>query len=251
MVIEHAVRPTNTPEIIAPEPTLLSMVFLEQKFLGKTVTEVNLPMIFQGKEASTEREIVSEAKTGDEQAQACIYVAYHDRVANYLLAKTGSAETAEDLASDSMGKVLRCLYSFDFRDGVNFSHWVFTIAHNQMASFYRREARYVQHALDTLTGDVIQAQPSDKHLEGLENRVTSTVLYLSALAHIESLPENQRNVVHSRFVKGLTISQTAELLEKSSGNIKALQHKGIARLRKLMIEPPATKLSQTRPLALL
>ncbi|MEK7581204.1 MAG: sigma factor [Patescibacteria group bacterium] len=147
MVIEHAARTVDTAEGITPRQPLLSMVVLEPLFLGRTISEANIPLIFQGRETSTEREVVLEAKAGEDQAQACIYVAYHDRVALYVLARTGRIETAEDLAGDTMGKVLSSVGGFEFREGIEFSSWVFRIAHNLVASFYRKMGRQGQELL--------------------------------------------------------------------------------------------------------
>lgn len=61
MVIEHAVRTVDTAEGITPRQPLLSMVVLDPSFLGRTISEANLPLIFQGRETSTEREVVLEA----------------------------------------------------------------------------------------------------------------------------------------------------------------------------------------------
>ena len=41
-----------------------------------------------------------------------------------------------------------------------------------------------------------------------------------------------------RFAVGLSIADTAKALGKREGNIKALQHKAVARLQKMLIPPP-------------
>jgi DNA-directed RNA polymerase specialized sigma24 family protein len=51
-------------------------------------------------------------------------------------------------------------------------------------------------------------------------------------------PDAQREVIALRFAVGLSIADTAKALGKREGNIKALQHKAVARLQKLLIPAP-------------
>ncbi len=205
-------------------------------FLGRTISEANIPLIFQGRETSTEREVVLEAKAGEDQAQACIYVAYHDRVALYVLARTGRIETAEDLAGDTMGKVLSSVGGFEFREGIEFSSWVFRIAHNLVASFYRKMGRQGQELLVSLADDVDHEHLTAMHKDDIELQAIGKLLYESAVSKIKELPERQRQAVHLRFVKGLSVARTAEEMVTNKGNVRALQHKGMARLKKFLIE---------------
>jgi RNA polymerase sigma-70 factor (ECF subfamily) len=65
----------------------------------------------------------------------------------------------------------------------------------------------------------------------VEERITiEEVRRASAL-----LPEAQREVIALRFGSGLSIADTAKALGKREGNIKALQHKAVAKLQKMLI----------------
>lgn len=245
MVAELDLRPHAMPETPNGNQPLFSQIILVPSFLGRTISEANIPSIFQGRETSTEREIVSDAKAGDDQAQACIYVAYHDKVALYILARTGRVETAEDLTGDAMGKVLKNIGCFEFREGIEFSSWVFRIAHNCVASFYRKMGRQGKELLVSLTDDVDHEHLTAMHKDDIELQAIGKLLYESAVSKIKELPERQRQAVHLRFVMGLSVARTAEEMVTNKGNVKALQHKGIARLKKFLIESPTTELSQT------
>jgi len=48
-------------------------------------------------------------------------------------------------------------------------------------------------------------------------------------------------VIALRFAVGLSISETAKVLGKRENNIKALQHKAVARLQRLLV-PEASRL---------
>jgi RNA polymerase sigma-70 factor (ECF subfamily) len=51
----------------------------------------------------------------------------------------------------------------------------------------------------------------------------------------EQLPDAQREVIALRFAVGLSIADTAKVLGKREGNIKALQHKAVAKLQRMLI----------------
>ena len=60
----------------------------------------------------------------------------------------------------------------------------------------------------------------------------------------ELLPEAQREVIVMRFAVGLSIAETAKALNKREGNIKALQHKAVSKLQKMLVpgDVPATRM---------
>lgn len=49
------------------------------------------------------------------------------------------------------------------------------------------------------------------------------------------LPDAQREVIALRFAVGLSVAETAKVLGKREGNVKALQHKAIAKLQTMLI----------------
>jgi RNA polymerase sigma-70 factor (ECF subfamily) len=52
------------------------------------------------------------------------------------------------------------------------------------------------------------------------------------------LPEAQREVIALRFAVGLSIAETAQVLGKREGNVKALQHKAVVRLQRALAVKP-------------
>jgi RNA polymerase sigma-70 factor (ECF subfamily) len=51
----------------------------------------------------------------------------------------------------------------------------------------------------------------------------------------DMLPDAQRDVIVLRFAVGLTITETAKALNKREGNVKALQHKAVQKLQKMLV----------------
>jgi len=55
---------------------------------------------------------------------------------------------------------------------------------------------------------------------------------------VQRLPDAQRDVIALRFAVGLSIAETAQVLGKRQGNVKALQHKAVTRLQKILLAEP-------------
>ena len=114
---------------------------------------------------------------------------------------------------------------FHWRE-VPFSAWIFRIAHNCIATHYRKNAQRGGVTAE-LSEDMVDGRP-DLAL-AVEERITmDEVRRASAL-----LPDAQREVIALRFAVGLSIADTAKALGKREGNIKALQHKAVAKLQKM------------------
>src|SRR5438128_6558004 len=94
-----------------------------------------------GKAASEDgRPLIERVRRGDQDAARILYERYFDRIYNYVYARLGRAEDAEDLAIDTMTRSLTRLDLFHDQ-GVAFSSWVYRIAHNATIDHYRRQGR--------------------------------------------------------------------------------------------------------------
>jgi RNA polymerase sigma-70 factor (ECF subfamily) len=149
------------------------------------------------------------------------------RVYRYALARLGNVTEAEDATEEVFLKMLGAIGGFRWRD-VPFSSWLFRIAHNQCATHYRRLAqRGGPHA--ELSSELIDWR--DGPAQAVEHLVTMEEVRRAT----EQLPDAQREVIVMRFAVGLSIAETAKALGKRENNIKALQHKAVAKLQKMLI----------------
>lgn len=183
-----------------------------------------------------ERQTVDRARTGDQSALADLYDWYMPRVYRYAMARMGNVAEAEDVTEEVFLKMLGAIGDFRWRD-VPFSSWLFRIAHNHIASHFRRIAqRGGPHG--EIPHEFIdwRVDPAAE----VEAQVTMDEVRQAT----ERLPDAQREVIVLRFAVGLSIAETAKTLGKREGNIKALQHKAVAKLQKMLIpgDAPVKKL---------
>lgn len=190
------------------------------------VSGVDFPT-YQAVAPDLERATVDRARTGDQQALADLYDWYMPRVYKYVLARVGNPAEAEDLTEEVFLKMLGAISGFRWRE-VPFSSWLFRIAHNCIATHYRRSAQR-GGVTSELSEDMVDSRP-DLAL-AVEERITIEEVRRAS----QMLPDAQREVIALRFAVGLSIAETAKALGKREGNIKALQHKAVAKLQKMLV----------------
>ena len=169
------------------------------------------------------------AKTGDPEALGAIYDWYLPRVYRYVLARLGDMSDAEDITEDIFLRMLGAIGEYK-STRVPFSAWLFRIAHNQVVSHYRKNGlRKDEDVIDDTVVD-IRHDPAS---------IVESQIELGEVAQaVQLLPDAQRDVISLRFAVGLSISETAQALGKREGNVKALQHKALARLQKTLLTEP-------------
>ncbi len=189
---------------------------------------------FQSVSLEVERETVDRARTGDQRALADLYDWYMPRVYRYALARLGNSVEAEDLTEEVFLKMLGAIGAFRWKD-VPFSSWLFRIAHNHVATHFRRNAQR-----GGPTSPIPEEMVDGRH--DIASAVEEQITMEEVRRATELLPNAQREVIALRFAVGLSIADTAKALGKREGNIKALQHKAVARLQRLLIpETPGIK----------
>ena len=177
--------------------------------------------------AEVERSTVDRARTGDQNALADLYDWYMPRVYRYAVARLGNTAEAEDVTEEVFLKMLGGISGFRWRD-VPFSSWLFRIAHNEVATHFRRSAQRGGPTA-ALSEDMVD------HNDGPALQVEQTMTIEEVRRATDALPDAQRDVIVLRFAVGLSITETAKALGKREGNVKALQHKAVAKLQRMLV----------------
>jgi RNA polymerase sigma-70 factor (ECF subfamily) len=175
--------------------------------------------------------LVELARGGDKEAFGQLYDHYQPSVYRFLYYRVGSMTLAEDLTAETFFRALRSMHSFRWQ-GKDFGAWLMTIARNLTADHFKAgRTRLEQTTEDMQTLDTTSDSPEAEVLSSLTNE--------SLLRALGELPTEQRECLIMRFLQGLSIAETAEILGRSSGAVKQLQLRGVRNLAKLI--PPAER----------
>jgi RNA polymerase sigma-70 factor (ECF subfamily) len=171
-----------------------------------------------------DRLLIARVRRGDQDAARTLYERYFDRIYNYVYARLGRVQDAEDLAIDTLTRSLTRLDLFQDQ-GVAFSSWVYRIAHNATIDHYRRHGKVTLVPLeDAVLPESVD--PSEVALEQLSNEELRGAL--------RQLTDEQQQVLILRFFQDLTAVQVAEVMGKSVGAVQALQHRALGSLERAL-----------------
>ena len=170
-----------------------------------------------------EESLVRRAQKQDQEAFARIYEEYFDKIYRYITLKIGDSVEAEDLTQQVFLNSLRSISSFRWK-GRPFSAWLYRIAHNQVVDYLRKKKKAAVPLKETLAGVGDNPQLAAERKLDIEQ----------VLAAARHLTDAQREVISLRFTSEMSIAQVAEVMGKSQGAVKALQHSGIVALRKAL-----------------
>jgi RNA polymerase sigma-70 factor (ECF subfamily) len=173
--------------------------------------------------------LVELARNGDAEAFGQLYDHYNASVYRFLYYRLGSVQLAEDLTAETFFRALRSMNGFRWQ-GRDFGAWLMTIARN-LATDHFKSART---RLETTTEDM---GTLDTHTEGADGPEAATLASLTneaLLAALAELPTEQRECLVMRFLQGLSIAETADVLGRSAGAVKQLQLRGVRNLARTL-----------------
>jgi RNA polymerase sigma-70 factor (TIGR02952 family) len=172
--------------------------------------------------------LVAQAQAGDAEAFGRLYDHYVTMVHRYVYYRVGDRATAEDVTSETFVRALRRIDSLSFQ-GRDVGAWLVTIARN----IIRDHVKSSRYRLEVSTADMRDA---DQATDGPEDAVVQHLANRELLACVQQLGSEQQECIVLRFIHGLSVAETAEIMGKKDGAIKALQHRAVRRLAGLLPE---------------
>jgi RNA polymerase sigma-70 factor, ECF subfamily len=166
---------------------------------------------------------IARARDGDPDAIGELYADLLPGVVGYL--RGAGVRDPENLAGDVFLAMVRGLRRF-VGDESALRRWVFTIAHHRLVDAARRDAgRPI---------DVPLAHAPDLVEDDAYDRVIGRMDAAPAVRALGRLTPDQRDAILLRSVAGLSVADTAAVLNKSPGAVKALHRRALAALVRLV-----------------
>lgn len=178
--------------------------------------------------------LVSKAQKGDQDAFGQLYDQYVDTVYRYVFFRVGDRELAEDVTSETFLRALRRIESVSYQ-GRDVGAWFVTIARNLILDHVKSS----RHRREVVTGEIADAGAVPFFSEhrgdhGPESSLLASSQRELLLVAITELGSDQRECIVLRFLQGLSVSETATIMQRNEGAVKALQHRAVRRLAKLL-----------------
>ncbi len=173
-----------------------------------------------------DHQLLKSAKDGDTEAFGFLYERYAERVFRFLFAHLDNRLDAEDLTEEVFLRVWRSLPNFR-EQGVPFLAFIFRIARNALIDHYRRSSQVKnQVSIEEISLRDGNPGPGESALSSLEREELRISL--------EQLREDYRTVLVLRFLSELSPEETAQVMGRSTGAVRVLQHRALLALREML-----------------
>jgi RNA polymerase sigma-70 factor (ECF subfamily) len=171
-------------------------------------------------------QLVTRAQQKDGDAFGQLYDRYYDVVFRYIYYRVNDKATAEDFTSETFLRALRRIGGITYQ-GRDIGAWFITIARNIVLD----HVKSARHRLEVTTAEPIERSDNEP---GPEAAVITSMTSQQLMRAVHKLGDDQRDCVILRFIQGMSVSETAEIMGKNDGAIKALQHRAIRKLADLV-----------------
>jgi RNA polymerase sigma-70 factor, ECF subfamily len=181
-----------------------------------------------GSDGSGPWALVRSAQAGDMNAFSELFDRYYDVVFRYVLFRMNDRTLAEDITQETFLRALRRITSVTYQ-GRDIGAWFVTIARNLIFA-HVKSSRY---RLESTTSDIVELSPST---HGPEQQVLDLATNEELLRCVRKLNADQQECISLRFLQGLSVAETAKIMDRNEGAVKALQHRAVRRLAQLLPE---------------
>lgn len=174
-------------------------------------------------------QLIELAQNGGAEAFGELYQRYALTIFRFIYARLNDRQDAEDLTEEVFLRVWQSLSSYQ-EQGVPFLAFLFRIARNAVIDFYRSSGKFgYQESVDESPVLDLQSDPSEVAMANLEHQEIRQIL--------DSLRDDYRMVLVLRFLSELSPEETAQVMGRSTGAVRVLQHRALSALRNILEGP--------------
>jgi RNA polymerase sigma-70 factor (ECF subfamily) len=204
----------------------------------------------QGKTRQFE-DLIALAKQLDSDALGELYQRFLPVVYGSVAARVPDKRLAEDITSEVFVSMLESISRLRATDEAGFAAWLLRITRFRIADHFRAQAGEVPLAPSQAgseegeEAEVLLRVPSRDPAGDPELTAEVREEWAEVAAAINQLTEDQRQVIVGKLILGYDNEMVARIVGKNVASVKALQHRGLQTLHRLL--QGSAKLSVSRP----
>jgi len=176
----------------------------------------------------SEEQLLCRAKKYDKEALSLIYDQYNTGLYVYAARLLGNPFLAEECVSETFSRFLGAVKQG--KGPRNYlKAYLYRIAHNWIADYYRKKGTEATSLIDEDLVEIEDKKPLpriDVELRAQQEQIREALWQLTP---------DQRQVILLKYYEDWSNTQVAKAIEKPIGAVKALHHRGLTRLRKLLL----------------
>lgn len=173
----------------------------------------------------SEKALLQRARRFDLDTLVEVYDRFSPGIYRYAMRLLGDVQLAEDCVSETFSRFIKALRAGQGPQD-HLQAYLFRVAHNWVTDYYRRRP------LPTLDLEALDHPDPNASTEkqGMKNAEREQVRNALKL-----LTPEQQHVIILRFYEGWELEEIADSLQKDIGAVKALQHRAIAALQRMLV----------------
>jgi RNA polymerase sigma-70 factor (ECF subfamily) len=175
-----------------------------------------------------DKQLIKLAKDGEAEAFGELYERHVNAVYRFLYARLDNSMDAEDFTEEVFLRAWNSVTNYRER-GVPFLAFLLIIARNVLIDHYRKNGRSPHQ----VTIEDIQLKDTNPEPSEITNINLKRQEIRQALGQLR---DDYQEVLVLRFLNDLSPNETAQVMKRSTGAVRVLQHRAIVALRKTMEE---------------
>ena len=173
---------------------------------------------------SKEQELLRLASQLDAEALAEIYDRYSPVLYGYAMRLLNDTALAEDCVAETFARFLKVLQKGQGpRDHLR--AYLYRITHNWIVDLYRDHQQTSELNVETLQSEEFPEEEAAKRIRQKQIREA-----------IHSLTPDQQKVITLKYLEDWSNEEIAQVLHKTVGAVKSIQHRALVSLQKLLAE---------------
>lgn len=155
-----------------------------------------------------------------------LYERYYDPIFRFIFRRTADEILCADLCSQVFLKAMQKLDSYTFK-GVPFSAWLYRIASNEVAQYFRQNQKQRVVSID------------DSHVKELAHELdveSDTRLLENMIRSLDNLKPNDLEIIEMRFFEDKPFKEIAQILQITEANAKMKTYRILERMKKKLAD---------------
>lgn len=164
-------------------------------------------------------------RRGDRSAADELIRKYYDTIHNFVRRQTPNADIALDLTQEAFIGMLRTIGGYDSKKGAGFRTWLYRIAANKIADYYRSRSSGTVEILSLDAVEPVCASDIEQQLEDRE-------FTLRICEYVNALPLDTQSIFRLHLFGSYTFEEIADSLQMPVGSVKSRYYRLISAIRK-------------------
>lgn len=159
-----------------------------------------------------------------------LFEQYYPRIYNYLRYRVNTPEDAEDLISVVFEKAYTHREQFDEEKGA-FSTWLFRIAHNTLANYYRSRQRHSAWESEGGLPNDLATSESSPETQIIEQETIAELL--QGLSHLR---ERDQEIISLKFAGRLSNQEIGQVMDLKEKTVSVVLLRAMRRLQQQLAD---------------